>query len=141
MTVFTSDAAHIETLNLITRGATAQRADERSKREAEFKERVNRLLEPKHEPASVDVISRAVCLPARSRPVEGRSGGRQAAAMITCGAPGILLGTDDAEWLIANGEVVVTRIDGRMVTKPLRGECPCCLARWLYEQSTEMRKQ
>ena len=65
--------------------------------------------------------------------------------MTTCGSPGILLGTDDAHWRVSDDyldvtTVIVVRMDGRMVTAPLKGRCPCCVAQWLYAQSTEMRK-
>jgi len=60
---------------------------------------------------------------------------------MSCGSPGLVPGTDDGFWLIANNEVIVERLDGRMVTSPLRGRCPCCLAKLLYTLSCETEKE
>jgi hypothetical protein len=60
---------------------------------------------------------------------------------MSCGEPGLVPFTDDGEWHIANGEVVMVRLDGRMVTSPLRGSCACCLAQLLYITSTEMTER
>ena len=54
---------------------------------------------------------------------------------MTCGEPGLVPFTDDGEWHIANGEVVMVRLDGRMVTSPLRGSCACCLAHCFTSQA------
>jgi hypothetical protein len=45
MTIFADDNEFNEMLTLIERGAFARRADERSQREAEIAERINRILE------------------------------------------------------------------------------------------------
>jgi hypothetical protein len=31
-------------------------------------------------------------------------------------------------------------MDGREMATLIGGECPCCLARWLYEESMKMEK-
>ena len=54
----------------------------------------------------------------------------------------VVPGTDDGLWFkTSNGEVVVIRTSyDREVSTPLKGRCPCCVAQWLYTQTTEMRK-
>ena len=62
---------------------------------------------------------------------------------MTCGSPGILLGTDDAMWGVnTDNDVVVWRLDGRRISTPLQqGSCAACTAQLLYMESCEERKQ
>jgi hypothetical protein len=43
---------------------------------------------------------------------------------MTCGEPGLVPFTDDGEWHIANGDVVMVRLDGRMVTSRCEAAVP-----------------
>ena len=62
--------------------------------------------------------------------------------MTTCGSPGLVPGTDDATWFVERGYVVMHRLDGRAIAVPLQqGDCAACTAQFLFEKSTEMRKQ
>ena len=53
----------------------------------------------------------------------------------------IVSGSDDAFYVVADDGVVwMERQDGRVLTTPLRGRCPCCVASLLFLTSTEMEK-
>ena len=50
----------------------------------------------------------------------------------------IVSGSDDAFYVVADDEVFMERQDGRVLTSPLHGRCPCCVAQLLFMMSTEM---